>query len=156
MVAVWLMGCLILRTSYTSSLVSHLVVQGKSTTINNFEDLVALQRQGGWKWGTHTFSGAFNLLLSSSENPYYHFIKDRMQARIDNDEAVQKILAGRFSYVRNYYGIRIITESYTTAGENPLHIGTARYPLFAGNTFAFRWVARGLKGRVGKRNMMME
>ena len=80
MVGVWLIACLILRASYTCSLISHLIVQGKSEAINSLEELVGLQRSKGWKWGTRTFDGAFNSLLTISTNQDYHTIKEHMQA----------------------------------------------------------------------------
>lgn len=79
MIGFWLIVCLVLRTSYTSSLISNLAVEGKSLAINDFETLVRLQREEGWQWGTGLFVGAFNLFLSSSLDPNYHVIKTRMQ-----------------------------------------------------------------------------
>lgn len=79
MLAVWLLVCLVLRASYTSSLISHLVVQGESAAINDMETLVRLHEEGGWQWGTQIFSGAFNTYLSSSLNSDYKIIKTYMQ-----------------------------------------------------------------------------
>ena len=55
---------------------------------------------------------------------------------------IRRVLDGGFSYIRNYYAIRILKETHHSrgAGDNPFHISTARYPLFAGNTWAFRCV----------------
>lgn len=82
MIGVWLLICLVLRTSYTSSLISHLIVQGESAAINDMETLVRLQREGGWDWGTQIFSGAFNTFLSSSVNSDYQTIKIHMQVSL--------------------------------------------------------------------------
>ncbi|XP_045122610.1 uncharacterized protein LOC123511061 [Portunus trituberculatus] len=141
MVGVWLIACLILRASYTCSLISHLVVQGKSEAINSLEELVRLQRSKGWEWGTRTFDGAFNSLLTISTNQDYHIIKAHMQT-LETDIGIRMVLDGGFSYIRNYYVTRILMETYHSreAGDNPFHIATARYPLFAGNTWAFRCV----------------
>lgn len=79
MLGVWLLVCLVLRTSYTSSLISHIVVQGESAAINDMETLVRLHGEEGYQWGTQIFSGAFNIFLSSSSNPVYHTIKTHMQ-----------------------------------------------------------------------------
>ena len=83
MVGVWLIACLILRASYTCSLISHLVVQGKSEAINSLEQLVGLQRSKGWEWGTRSFDGAFNSLLTISTNQDYHIINAHMQASLN-------------------------------------------------------------------------
>lgn len=82
MIGVWLLVCLVLRTSYTSSLVSNLVVQGESAAINDIETLVRLQREEGWQWGIDEFSGAFNLFLSSNSNSDYQTIKTNMQVSL--------------------------------------------------------------------------
>ncbi|XP_045122611.1 probable glutamate receptor [Portunus trituberculatus] len=139
MVGVWLIACLILRASYTCSLISHLVVQGKSEPINSLEELVRLQKSKGWEWGTRTFDGAFNSLLTISTNQDYHIVKAHMQT-MDMSTGIRRVMDGGFSYMRNYYAIRILKETYHSreAGDNPFHISTARYPLFAGNTWAFR------------------
>ncbi|XP_050705405.1 glutamate receptor U1-like [Eriocheir sinensis] len=79
MLGVWLLVCLVLRTSYTSSLTSHLVVQGESSAINDMETLVRLHGEEGRQWGTQIFSGAFNIFLSSGSNPVYHTMKTHMQ-----------------------------------------------------------------------------
>lgn len=71
--------CLILRAAYTSSLTSHLVVQGKSPAINSLEEMVQRRAGEGWQWGTKSFSGAFNSLLSTSNNPAFHVVKQEMQ-----------------------------------------------------------------------------
>ena len=76
-----LVVCLILRTAYTGSLTSHLVVQGKSPTINSLEEMVDRRYKEGWKWGTKSFNGAFNSLLSTSGNPAFNVVKEYMQVR---------------------------------------------------------------------------
>ncbi|XP_069182983.1 glutamate receptor ionotropic, delta-1-like [Procambarus clarkii] len=45
----WLVFCLIVTTGFTSSLVAHLTVQGRSRPLETFQDLV---NQPGWTWGT--------------------------------------------------------------------------------------------------------
>ncbi|KAK8400950.1 hypothetical protein O3P69_002615 [Scylla paramamosain] len=129
--------------SYTCSLISHLVVQGKSVAINSLEELVELQRSKGWEWGTRTFDGAFNSLLTISTNQDYQTVKTHMQT-LETDIGIKRVLEGGFSYIRNYYVTRILMETYHSreAGDNPFHIATARYPLFAGNTWAFSLISR--------------
>ncbi|KAK3885128.1 hypothetical protein Pcinc_010610 [Petrolisthes cinctipes] len=59
----WLAACLVLGSSYRSSLISHLVVAGKSPVINTVEDLVG---RHGWGWGTPRMTGALKTVLSTS------------------------------------------------------------------------------------------
>ncbi|XP_063869660.1 glutamate receptor ionotropic, delta-2-like [Scylla paramamosain] len=51
LVVFWLLVYLILSTAYSSSLISHLVVKGKSSVINNMEQLAERGKEG-WEWGT--------------------------------------------------------------------------------------------------------
>ncbi|MPC95062.1 hypothetical protein E2C01_090257 [Portunus trituberculatus] len=55
-------------------------------------------------------------------------------------EGIQKVLEGKFSYIRNFYITRIMmeTEYMGDKGYSPFHISSTKYPLFAGNTWAFR------------------
>lgn len=57
------------------------------------------------------------------------------------DVGIKRVLDGGFSYMRNYYATKILIETYRMKekGDNPFHIGTTRYPMFAGNSWAFRY-----------------
>ncbi|XP_063868260.1 glutamate receptor ionotropic, delta-2-like isoform X1 [Scylla paramamosain] len=139
LVGVWLIACFILRASYTCSFISHLVVQGKSASINDLETLVGLRKSVGWQWGTEIFDGAFNTFLTISNNSDYHTVKAHMQT-MATDVGIKRVLDGGFSYMRNYYATKILIETFLTKekGDNPFHIGTTKYPMFAGNSWAFR------------------
>ena len=113
--------CLILRASYTCSLISHLIVQGKSVAINNLEELVELQKSNGWEWGTRTFDGAFNSLLTISTNPDYHTAKAHMQVRKNTNAIIvqeyyelKKIALASLRSIQNvkHHDINIITISF--------------------------------------------
>ena len=62
-----------------SSLISHLVVQGKSPAINNMEELVDHGKVHGTEWGTWNMEGALNSLLSTSPYPAFITVKHHMQ-----------------------------------------------------------------------------
>ncbi|XP_045122783.1 uncharacterized protein LOC123511189 isoform X2 [Portunus trituberculatus] len=55
------------------------------------------------------------------------------------EEGMRKVLAGDFSYIHNYYVMRILLATHQQgAATIPVHISTTKYPLFPGNTWAFR------------------
>ena len=62
---------LILSTAYKGSLISHLVVQGKSSVINSMEELVERGETGGWMWGVAgaPMTGVYEPFFASSPNP---------------------------------------------------------------------------------------
>ncbi|KAK4301577.1 hypothetical protein Pmani_026355 [Petrolisthes manimaculis] len=72
----WLAGSLVITLSYRSSLISHLVVQGKSPEINSVEDLM---ERDGWSWGTPDMTGAFKTFFSSNPNPAMQELNIQMQ-----------------------------------------------------------------------------
>ncbi|XP_069182690.1 glutamate receptor ionotropic, delta-1-like [Procambarus clarkii] len=48
----WLVFCLIVTTGFSSSLMAHLTVQGRSRPLETFQDLV---NQPGWRWATDSW-----------------------------------------------------------------------------------------------------
>ncbi|XP_071546586.1 glutamate receptor ionotropic, delta-2-like [Panulirus ornatus] len=132
----WLVFCLVVTTAYRSSLISHLVVQGKSPVINSMEDLVARQ---GWNWGTPRMTGALLLVLSTSPYPAVQKVYKGMQAN-SIDEGLQLVLEGGYAFIYSKYFLKtLIATRYTDDfGYTPLHISATEYPLFAGNGWAFR------------------
>ncbi|XP_071546566.1 uncharacterized protein [Panulirus ornatus] len=132
----WLVFSLVVTTAYRSSLISHLVVQGKSPVINSMEDLVARQ---GWNWGTPRMTGALLLVLSTSPYPAVQKVYKEMQSN-SLDEGLELVLQGGYSFIYSkYYCRTLIATRYTdSAGYTPIHISATEYPLFAGNGLAFR------------------
>lgn len=56
------------------------------------------------------------------------------------EEGMDKAVKGGFSYIYNYYYIRIMTDTQYTdgMGYTPIYFSKTMYPLFAGNAWAFR------------------
>ena len=61
---------------------------------------------------------------------------------LPTEEGLQRVLKGRFSYVRNYFLARILTQTYFVEGTKqvPFHISATKYPLYFGNSWAFRYI----------------
>lgn len=71
-------GCLVMTSSYRSSLISHLVVQGKSPVINSVKELVG---RDGWSWGTLKMTGAIKPFLKLSPDPDMQKLYNYMQVK---------------------------------------------------------------------------
>ncbi|XP_050689718.1 probable glutamate receptor [Eriocheir sinensis] len=138
LVGVWLLACLILRAIYVSSLISHLVKGGESPVINTIEEMVKSGQHEDRQWGTVDMSGAINSFFSTSTNPAFHVAFKFMQT-MGPEEGTSRVLAGEFSYILNYYAIRVQLATHRGASADiPVHISTTKYPLFPGNGWAFR------------------
>ncbi|KAK8377099.1 hypothetical protein O3P69_013629 [Scylla paramamosain] len=139
MVMLWLIVCFVLSSAYRSSLISHLVVQGKSAVINTFEDLVERGERDGWTWGTPRMTGALKTVLSTSPDETMQMVYSKMTA-VPFDDGIQKVLEGGFSFIYSYYysRTRVATDFTDEKGYTPIHISTTKYPLFAGNARVFR------------------
>ncbi|KAK3881564.1 hypothetical protein Pcinc_013994 [Petrolisthes cinctipes] len=80
-----------MTSSYRSSLISHLVVQGKSPVINSVKELV---ERDEWRWGTQRMTGAIKPYLKSSPNPDMRKLYYQMQVAHDvSSHVVQSHLA---------------------------------------------------------------
>ncbi|KAG7171101.1 glutamate [NMDA] receptor subunit 1-like [Homarus americanus] len=132
----WLVFCLVMTSAYRSSLISHLVVQGKSPLINSVNDLV---RREGWRWGTPRMTGALLLYLNSSPDRAIQKMYQGMQAD-SLVKGMEMVLEGGYSFIfSKYYSRTMVATSYTDKlGYTPIHISATEYPLFAGNAWAFR------------------
>ncbi|KAK8400951.1 hypothetical protein O3P69_002616 [Scylla paramamosain] len=138
LVGIWLITCLMLRAFYMSSLISRLVEGGKPPVINAIEEMVARGETDGWKLGSVTMTGVFNTFFSTSSNPDFLIAKQFMQT-MGPEEGMRKVLEGDFSYIHNYYVMRILLATHQQGTDSiPVHISTTKYPLFPGNTWAFR------------------
>ncbi|XP_063869622.1 uncharacterized protein LOC135105415 [Scylla paramamosain] len=139
LVGVWLIVGFIVTTGYRSSLISHLVVQGKSAVINSMEELVDRRETDGWRWGTRRMTGVLKTFLSSSSDPAMIQVYKYMETA-DIDEGMKRVVDGGFSYIYNYYYSKsLVATTYTDAtGYTPIHISTSHYSLFSGNGWAFR------------------
>ncbi|KAK4301570.1 hypothetical protein Pmani_026348 [Petrolisthes manimaculis] len=126
-----------MTSSYRSSLISHLVVQGKSPVINSVKELVGRDE---WRWGTQRMTGAIKPYLKSSPNPDMRKLYYQMQIK-SIEEGMTLVLGGGFAFVHtNYLNMQILVAAYYTdkIGYTPIHISTSKYPLFSGNSFGIR------------------
>ncbi|XP_063870826.1 uncharacterized protein LOC135106004 isoform X2 [Scylla paramamosain] len=137
----WLLVYLILSTAYRSSLISHLVVESKSSVVNSMEELAERGVTQGWVWGVPgaPMTGAFRPYFASSPNPAVLKVYEHIKI-IEKEEGMMRVLEGNFAYIDNYYFIKTLVSTYYTdrTGYTPVHISTARYPLYGGNAWAFR------------------
>ena len=69
-VGLWLVVYLILSTAYKGSLISHLVVKGKSSVINSMEELAERGEKDGWVCGVPgaPMTGAYRNYFASNPN----------------------------------------------------------------------------------------
>ena len=80
-----------------------------------------------------SFSNFFLFMDSPTLEKLYFF------QTMGPEEGMRKVLAGDFSYIHNYYVMRILLATHQQgAATIPVHISTTKYPLFPGNTWAFR------------------
>ncbi|XP_063870824.1 glutamate receptor-like [Scylla paramamosain] len=137
----WLLVYLILSTAYRSSLISHLVVESKSSVVNSMEELAERGVTQGWVWGVpgSPMTGVFRPFFASSSNHAILKIYELIKI-IEKEEGMMRVLEGNFAYIDNYYFIKTLVSTYYTdrTGYTPVHISTTRYPLFGGNAWAFR------------------
>ncbi|XP_071544961.1 probable glutamate receptor [Panulirus ornatus] len=134
----WLVFCLIIGTGFRSSLIAHLTVQGRSKTIESFQDLLALDN---WKWGTERWllSGVPLEYFSKHWDPVVKQIYGSMEI-VMVDEALKKVIDGDFSFItfKEYVTI-VISSRYTDNLSNtPLYISSNGIPIMA----AFGWGMR--------------
>ncbi|XP_045101495.1 glutamate receptor ionotropic, kainate 4-like [Portunus trituberculatus] len=140
LVGFWLLVYLILSTAYSSSLISHLVVKGKSSVINDMEHL-AERGEEGWEWGipASRMTGAHKTFFVTSPTPAIIEVHNGIKIT-ETEEGMALALQGGFSYIDNYYFIQTLVSTFYTddSGYTPAHISTTHYPLFVGNAWAFR------------------
>nr|XP_045610238.1 probable glutamate receptor [Procambarus clarkii] len=133
----WLVFCLIVTTGFSSSLMAHLTVQGRSRPLETFEDLVT---QPGWRWGTVSWmlTEAVVDYFVKHPNPAVNQVYHKMEV-IEEDEALKKVLAGKFSFIsfKNFVTVNVATHFTDERGNNPFHTSRG-IPMFA----AFGWCIR--------------
>nr|XP_045588862.1 uncharacterized protein LOC123750795 [Procambarus clarkii] len=134
----WLVLCVVINTGYTSSLVAHLTIQGRSKTIEGFRDMV---ERPNWKWGSEDWfmSGVPLEYFSKHTDPLIKKIYKEMEL-LQVKEAFKKVVAGGYSFIsfKNYAKV-IIASSYTdTFGNTPFYIGKEEIPIFVVSGWGFR------------------
>ncbi|KAK4329280.1 hypothetical protein Pmani_000315 [Petrolisthes manimaculis] len=133
----WLTGCLVITSSYRSSLISHIVVQGKSSAINSVEELID---RDGWSWGAPDMTGAFNTFFSTNPNPAMQKLYKQVQVK-SIEEGMRLVIGSKFAFLYNNYLYMqtLLSTRYTDkTGYTPIHASATKYQLFSGNSFAIR------------------
>ncbi|XP_069182988.1 probable glutamate receptor [Procambarus clarkii] len=133
----WLVSCLIVTTGFTSSLVAHLTVQGRSRPLETFQDLV---NQPGWRWATESWmmTEAIVDYFVKHPNPVVNHIYHNMEV-MQVEEALKKVLAGGFSFIGfKTTGIITIAAHYTDLRGNTPFFISKNIPVLA----AFGWCLR--------------
>nr|XP_053632776.1 glutamate receptor ionotropic, delta-1-like [Cherax quadricarinatus] len=138
LVGVWLLFCLVISTGFQSSLIAHLTVQDKSSTMDSFQDMV---REGNWRWGSEPwfYSGSVFEYFSKHTDPVMKQIHKEMEV-LTLKEALKKVLAGRYSIiaVKNYITV-IVMSWYTDAGgQTPVYISNKGVNIIACFGWAYR------------------
>lgn len=77
----WLLTATVLTTAYRSSLAADLSVLSFPPPVNTFEDLLRLEEQQGWTWGSAGFSGTPYLFFNQSTDPAVQQIHRQMEVR---------------------------------------------------------------------------
>ncbi|XP_069190332.1 glutamate receptor-like [Procambarus clarkii] len=136
---VWLLvWCLVVSNGYRSSLVAHLTVQGKTSPINTYQDLL---RQREWSWGVRALQGTVLLYFNQTTDPDIREIYKRaklppmLRQRYSTAEAIQLLLAGRFSYITFKTDTMMEFDSHDSS---PFYTSSTQYPMFAGGAWGIR------------------
>nr|XP_045620084.1 glutamate receptor ionotropic, NMDA 2A-like [Procambarus clarkii] len=133
----WLVFCLIVTTGFSSSLMAHLTVQGRSRPLKTFQDLV---NQPGWRWGTPPWilSEAVVDYFVKHPNPAVNQVYQKMEV-IREDEPLKKVLAGGFSliFLKDFATINIATRYTDARGNTPFYI-SRDIPVFLGAGWCIR------------------
>nr|XP_045593090.1 glutamate receptor ionotropic, delta-2-like [Procambarus clarkii] len=118
----WLVFCLIVTTGFTSSLVAHLTVQGRSRPLETFQDLV---NQPGWTWGTPQWvlSEAVVDYFIKHPNPAVNEVYHKMEI-IKEADPLKMVLAGGLSLIfpKNFAIINVATRYTDERGNTPFYI----------------------------------
>ncbi|XP_071537593.1 glutamate receptor ionotropic, delta-1-like [Panulirus ornatus] len=134
----WLVFCLVITTGFRSSLIAHLTVQGRSRTLDTFQDLV---RQDSWRWATEPwlYKGAAYEYFSKHPDPVVNQIYQGMEVFVA-DEALQKVSQGGFSLIDfKIYVSVIVASRYTdVTGNTPFYISNNGISIFAASGWAIR------------------
>ncbi|KAG7162414.1 Glutamate receptor ionotropic, delta-1-like 17 [Homarus americanus] len=134
----WLVFCLVIATGFRSSLIAHLTVQGKSSSLDYFEDLVS---QGNWRWATEPwlYKGAAYEYFAKHTDPVVNQIFKGMEV-MEADEALQKVMAGGFSLIdfKNYISVIVASRYTDSLGNTPFYISNKEISVLA----AFGWGVR--------------
>ncbi|XP_069169888.1 glutamate receptor ionotropic, kainate glr-3-like [Procambarus clarkii] len=138
LVGTWLVFCVVMITGYSSSLMAHLTIVGKTTPPETFEDLVSREN---WKWGIESYmlNGAVILYFTKHSDPVVKEIYRKMEA-LTITEALEKVKKGGYSFLSMNYFISITVASrYADKyGQTPFYISKNEITLFISFGLGFR------------------
>ncbi|XP_068251053.1 uncharacterized protein [Palaemon carinicauda] len=134
-IAWWWLYCTLITVVYKSSLVAHLSVPGKSSTIDSFEELL---KQTGWTWGFENTHLASYSWMKYNDNPIIQQIFKKLEIQ-DIDEQMARVLQGKHVLIIKKFRIRsIVAASYTDKyGLTPVYYAKNEYFKF-GHGWGFR------------------
>ncbi|KAK3893068.1 hypothetical protein Pcinc_003113 [Petrolisthes cinctipes] len=134
----WLVVCLIFDTGFRSSLIAHLTVQGKSPTLDTFQDIV---ERDNWEWCTEPwlYRGAALEYYAKHTDPVVKKIYLGMQV-MAADDALNRVLRGRFSLIdfENYITVIVASRYTDSRGNTPFYISNNGISVMA----TFGWGIR--------------
>ncbi|XP_071530445.1 glutamate receptor ionotropic, delta-2-like [Panulirus ornatus] len=134
----WLLFCLVITTGFRSSLIAHLTVQEKSRPLETLEELL---EQDNWNWGTESslFKGSVVEYFTTHEDAVVREITKKMEV-LDPKEALQKVLAGRYSLIAFKYVIsEVIAIHFTDSrGQTPFYISNQGFYVLPVLGWGFR------------------
>ncbi|XP_069941781.1 ionotropic receptor 21a-like [Cherax quadricarinatus] len=112
LLGIWLVFYLVITTCYTSSLIAHLTVRGKTKPPETLEDLVA---RDGWRWGIASWvmKGSPNQYFASRNDPVAKEIKKKLEI-VTEDEALTMVKEGSYTLLSPKYYIKVVIESFFT------------------------------------------
>ncbi|XP_068221268.1 glutamate receptor-like [Palaemon carinicauda] len=134
----WLIVCLLLSTGYRSSLVAHLTVQGKTSPIDDYYDLVSKEK---WQWGCDriVLYGIAASYFKKSTTPVVKQIAKQVES-VDIEAGLKKVLNGQYSLLTSRNRISTVIESKyaNDYGQTPFYLSKGGYYLSPDLGWCFR------------------
>ncbi|KAK8744553.1 hypothetical protein OTU49_000866, partial [Cherax quadricarinatus] len=122
LVGMWLVFCLVITTGYSSSLIAHLTIQGKTTPPETFEDLVARKN---WRWGLESWliKGSPGQYFALHTDPVVRQIYKKMEI-VTAEEAMPLVKQGSYTLFSPKFHITVVIDSFYTDkyGQTPYYI----------------------------------
>ncbi|XP_069169880.1 uncharacterized protein [Procambarus clarkii] len=138
LVGTWLVFCVVMITGYSSSLMAHLTIVGKTTPPETFEDLVS---RDNWKWGIESYilNGVIVLYFTKQSDPVVKEIYRKMQA-LTITEALEKVKKGGYSFLssKHFISITVASRYADKQGQTPFYISKNEIAIFLSFGLGFR------------------
>ncbi|XP_069941782.1 uncharacterized protein [Cherax quadricarinatus] len=134
----WLVFCLVITTGFSSSLIAHLTVQGKTKPPETFENLVT---RDNWRWGIESWvmKGASQQYFANNTDPVVEQIRKKLEI-VTADNALSLVKNGSYTLFSPKFYIKVIIESFYTDnyGQTPFYITNEGLQLAYENGWGFR------------------